>query len=580
MSKQSSIMPSVSWEQLERRFRWPEQRSYEVIRPVLLYGDSAEVRAQETGEPIRTVYRHIQRFTTAGFAGLTAAAHPSPPRTLPPQVRQLICDLKAEHPDLNPNEIARICQARLEYRPGARTIKRVLAETPPLPPLQRRFRRFHAMQPTERRRAIIQLHVEGWTKKSIAAYLQTSRQTVHAILTRWATEDLAALVPRSHAPKRRVRKVTFSLLAAIRRLQRNPRLGAFRMSAALKQHFGVKISPRQCGRIMALNRQLYHQPRPEPLPPEAKEMPFKATRRHQYWSIDIRYLDMCTIPGGMNYCISIIDNYSRAILASTISHSQDLTAFLFLLYLAVRNHGAPEAIVTDGGAVFRAKKAMEIYRALGIRKEQIEKRQAWQNYVESLFSVQQRMVDHQFEQATTWEELQEAHARWVADYNYQDHFSHVTRPDGRHSPFAVLAWLQGRVYSDADLHYVFYSTRSRRRVDRIGYLRFRNWRIYAEAGLAQHDVQVWLYEEHLTIVFDDTALAHYDVGYQPDQHHPRTITNPRLYETSYRSPQLALWPLTDQEWIKAYPLPVYAVPKKVTKPPELLQYLLPLDEAV
>jgi hypothetical protein len=38
-------------------------------------------------------------------------------------------------------------------------------------------------------------------------------------------------------------------------------------------------------------------------------------------------------------------------------------------------------IVSDGGGIFRCNQAMDVYAALGIRKEQIEKRQAWQNYV-------------------------------------------------------------------------------------------------------------------------------------------------------------------------------------------------------
>lgn len=39
--------------------------------------------------------------------------------------------------------------------------------------------------------------------------------------------------------------------------------------------------------------------------------------------------------------------------------------------------------VSDGGGQFRSNQAMDVYTALGIRKEQIEKRQAWQNYIES-----------------------------------------------------------------------------------------------------------------------------------------------------------------------------------------------------
>ena len=74
-----------------------------------------------------------------GLAGLTAAAHPPPPHTLPLPVRQLIRDLKAEYPPLNTNEIGRICYIHLEYRPGARTIQRVLNETPLDPPSSRRY---------------------------------------------------------------------------------------------------------------------------------------------------------------------------------------------------------------------------------------------------------------------------------------------------------------------------------------------------------------------------------------------------------------------------------------------------------
>ena len=47
---------------------------------------------------------------------------------------------------------------------------------------------------------------------------------------------------------------------------------------------------------------------------------------------------------------------------------------------------------------------------------------------------------------------------------------------------------------------------------------------------------LWLYGEHLTVVFADQALAHYTVYYQPDQKHFRSITDPQMVETQYRSP--------------------------------------------
>jgi transposase InsO family protein len=566
-----------AWQQVELLCTWPEQRSYEVIRPVVLFRESAESRAVATGEPISTLYRHIQRFVSDGFAGLTAAAHPPPPHTLPPPVRQLIRDLKAEYSPLNTNEIARICATLLEYRPGARTIQRVLSEAPLDPPARRRYPPFHAMSPITRRRAVIQLHLEGWNKKSIAGYLATSRQSVHAIVQRWQQEDVAALVPKSHAPKRRIRKVTLRTIMMVRRLQRNPLLGAFRMHAALKQA-GITVSPRTCGRILAVNRALLKQARPGAQPTPPQPMPFAATGRHEVWSIDIRYVDMHQLGGGMIYCFTVLDKYSRAVLASALTRSQNLTAYLFVLFSAIRNHGAPQAIVTDGGSVFRAKQAREVYAALGIRKDQIDAGQPWENYIETMFNVQRRMADYHFAQARSWSDLLDAHACWVIDYNVQDHWAHRERADDRRSPLRVLDWVHGRVFAEADLRRVFYTTRFRRQVDRSGYLRFRHWRIYAEAGLPGAGVAVWLYEEQVLVVYDDQALAQYTVDYQPDQRQIRDVTAPHLFDTHYRSPQLRLWELTDDEWRKAYPLPRPTIRRKPDHPIMIIQAVFGWDE--
>jgi hypothetical protein len=65
-------------------------------------------------------------------------------------------------------------------------------------------------------------------------------------------------------------------------------------------------------------------------------MPFEASRRHQYWTVDIRYPDMHRLSGGMIYVITILENFSRAILARPVSRTQDLTAYLMVLYAAIR----------------------------------------------------------------------------------------------------------------------------------------------------------------------------------------------------------------------------------------------------
>lgn len=45
------------------------------------------------------------------------------------------------------------------------------------------------------------------------------------------------------------------------------------------------------------------------------------------------------------------------------------------------------------------------------------------------------------------------------------------------------------------------------------------------------------------------------VTYQPDQHRPRTVDEPRLFDTPFRSPRLPPQELSDAEWVKTLPLP-------------------------
>jgi putative transposase len=79
--------------------------------------------------------------------------------------------------------------------------------------------------------------------------------------------------------------------------------------------------------------------------------------------------------------ISILENYTRAILASKMSLTQNQWDYLEVLFAALSRFGVPSAIVSDGGGIFYSNQAMDVYAALGIGKERIEPRQAWQNYV-------------------------------------------------------------------------------------------------------------------------------------------------------------------------------------------------------
>jgi putative transposase len=206
--KRVRVAPIDDWIQLRLLCSWPEQQTDELIRPVVLFGQSPAERARQTGTSRRSVYRKAALFAQLGMAGLTAEPSAAVGRHLPDEGRQAILGLKAEDAAFGLREIAAICYVRFGRRPDHHTVHRVLADSPLPEKLTSRFQPdSETADPVPRRLAIIQLHTEGGSISSIAGYLQTSRPTVSATRKRW--------------------------FAAVRRLQENPELGAFRIHAVM-----------------------------------------------------------------------------------------------------------------------------------------------------------------------------------------------------------------------------------------------------------------------------------------------------------------------------------------------------------
>ena len=574
------VEPTDDWEQLKLLCKWPEQVRYEEIRPLALFGSSVVERAEETGTSARTLYRRVDRFEAEGMESLFGS-EPAKHRRLPPALRRLIVDLKAEYPPFSLNEIAKICYARFGRTPSRHTAKKVLQEEPLPLRLIRRYPPYHEIpEPRERRLAVVRLHAEGWTVKAISGYLKVNRDTVYQALKRWIEEGAKGLDDRRGGRPKGVRKVTLAAMDAVKRFQQNPGLGEFRIHAALKQ-IGIHLGPRTCGRILALNRELYGLAKPKAAPRQPKAMPFATSRRHRYWTADVRYLDIVDehLLGGRAYAITVLENHSRAILASDVSPTQDLASFLSVLYAAVERYGSPEMLVTDGGAIFRASQARAIYEALGLKKEEIERGRPWQSYVETTFNIQRRMADWHFARAESWPELVAMHGAWVEDYNAQAHWAHRERKDGRRSPREVLGWLTGVRYRKEDLERAFFSTRFSRVLDSLGYARFRDWRLYGEEGLARKETAVWLQPGSLTLEYGGETLSRYDVELATGSGELRSVGRARLYESSHQRsyPQLRLFGLDalgEAGWLKALKLDEYT-PRRPRRPQSLQEVPFP-----
>ena len=320
------------WQDIQQWTLWPEQELYEQIRPLVLFHETAGERAKEIDVPQRTLSRKAQAFERYGmqclFASREQARARETSKTLPEEIRQLIVDLHAELATMSWREIAEVCYIRYGRRPDHKSVKHIATATPPRSRKDRRYQPWHLISdPAERKLAAIRLHAEGWSIASIAEYLATSRHTIYDTLQHWTEEGARGLDAKPKTNKG-VRKATLKVRNEIRKLQKNPLLGEYRVHTALLR-MGIEVSPATCGRIMAANRQLYGLEKPKRQPRAKLEMPFRASRRHEFWSADIRYIEEHLLPDPKPvYVITIFENFSRSVLSSAISATQNQWDYL------------------------------------------------------------------------------------------------------------------------------------------------------------------------------------------------------------------------------------------------------------
>jgi transposase len=587
-SKRESVTPTHDWQLLLPLFEWPEQERYEEIRPLMLFDVSVAERAAEVGTSASTLYRRLDRFGAEGMESLFDAPA-SKRRRLPPAVRRLIVDLKAEYLRFNLNEIANVVDACFGRKPDVRSIERVLEEEPLPLKLVRRYPPYHEAEDVrEARAAVVTLRLDGWSAKAIAGYLGVHHATVYRTLERWKEGGLEGLVDRPLGRPLGVRKADFAAVEAIRKLAQTPGLGAFRVHAALVQ-MGFDLSRATCGRILAQVREVYGYEKPRAGDGSERSMPFAASERHEIWSADVRHLDMIDERLiGKAYSVTIMDNYSRAIVASAVARRQDLSAFLSVFYRAAERYGAPKTLVTDSGAIFLANRARAVYRKLGVNKEEIEKGRPWQNYSETTFGIQKRMTDYHFSRAESWAELVEMHDRFVRDYNAQPHFAHQRREDRRRTPAEVLSWVTGMRFHQRDLERAFFSERRTRVLDGQGYVTLMRWRLYGEEGLAGKKADLWLLEKTLTVEHAGEPLSSYEVAYEAAGGRSGSgrlleVGRPTLFETSFAPGQPRLFGLAETlgggGWLKTLRLDDYA-PRGPRRPGMLQQALFAYKDAI
>jgi hypothetical protein len=65
--KRTLLAPTDDWQQLQFQLDWLEQRRYELLRPVVVFGSAPVERAEQAEVSARTVYRRVERFDELGM---------------------------------------------------------------------------------------------------------------------------------------------------------------------------------------------------------------------------------------------------------------------------------------------------------------------------------------------------------------------------------------------------------------------------------------------------------------------------------------------------------------------------------
>jgi putative ATPase subunit gpP of terminase len=395
------VQPELDFDRLERHFRDPIQRRYEIIRPLVLFQDrTATQRAQETQTHPETVGTLKRRFEQQGILGLfpdsvemvTAGRQ----RRVPDAVVQELERLKGLYEGFGYRELARIIFYKLNYRLSHSTVKRLWSQLARPSPQQLSLLDYHSYaERSQARQQVIDLYFQGCNKLSMSRFLRVSRPTINEWISRFENDNLTSLEDRSSAPKVPSRKVWLPVRLEVYHLQkRHPDAGRFRIWSVLGN---AEISERTVGRVMALNKRIYSdipqvvkaRKKKEPQP-----HPFKAALAHEYWFIDGRMMDF-EIDGVSWWSLIVLDGYWRTMLAGAVAPSEASWIALTVLYTACRRYGAPQYLISDKGGAYLSDVFEGLCGRLGIAHKTITGKdgESYKNLMETHFNIQRRLYD-------------------------------------------------------------------------------------------------------------------------------------------------------------------------------------------
>jgi transposase InsO family protein len=566
---------------------------YETLRPVLRQERTLAQHSRITGLSYWQLRRELQRFQRAGILGLIdrrTLPHPRgrPPieTRLPQHIQQHIVRLALAHP-FTARELAWIVQAcyhePIDYRGIQHVLVRhqlspaalqhhheavrhaaPLAAPPAQPPalpvepstqaqrlalalgpehLLLRFRTYDEYPTEEQARwRIIELLDVGFRPRRVAKLLAIQPAVVYHWKRRFAALGLLGLTTQRRVGTPITTRLSVqAIMEVFQLLDNNPLLGHYRVKMALDS-LGYRHGHTTVWQLVALYKQA-HPPVPRQARlPNPDERPQHATAPHQVWFADLRYL--AKIDGQWLYSILIFDGYSRALVGAGCFDRQTFSRVVQVFRQAIERWGAPEAVVSDHGAVFVA--LQPCLEQLAIQGTPITRGHPWQNLAESGFAVQRRMLDAYIVGCTERMMVYRQHAQFVHDYQFWGHWAHKRRDaQGRVyylAPEVVLGSTKGRAVDPGRLRRIFRLRQMTRRVRRYGQIRLHNFGLYIDHGRWGQPVEVLIYDEVLRVEQAEQLLVVYPCVYDTRQRRITAVDADGRQQYHYvQAVQLLLW---------------------------------------
>ena len=209
----------------------------------------------------------------------------------------------------------------------------------------------------------------GANKTRVAQRYGISRATLNRWITRFKAQGEDGLVPFSRAPFHSPRQIDAELEDRIRTLRKdNPRFGARRIAGELGRAGIVAPAPSTIHQVLMRNGLVAVRDRRS-----RATKRFQRERPHELWQIDATRVAI-SIPGARHWVMSIIDDHSRALLASMVCPGPTGEAAITCFKAAVDDHGLPRELLSDNGTCFtgrlvRGEVEFERFlKALGVRQ--------------------------------------------------------------------------------------------------------------------------------------------------------------------------------------------------------------------